>query len=93
MEAEHWTHYRHLNSPQMIQVPSVENLGTDRPKFLPMAVPRDLIDRLKVFHGYPFVWFIGEFLHYLMRPSEQLKKYLDERRAHLNINHPIVGSV
>ena len=76
---------------KVIQVPAIESLGPKRPAFLPMAVPSDLIDRLSVFHGYPFVWFVGQFLQYLMRPSEQLRTYLEERRKTLNISHPIVG--
>lgn len=93
LTAYHWTSYKNENPPELIQVPAIEVLGTHRPSFLPMAVPRDIVDRLKAFHGYPFIWFIGEFLQYLMRPSAQLQQYLDERRAHLNITHPIVGSV
>ena len=81
------------DSPAVIQVPSIDSLGSKKPRFLPMAVPRDLIDRLKIFHGYPFVWFIGQFLQYLMRPSLQLRWFLDERQARLKITHPIVGSV
>ena len=91
--AAEWTTYNNPNPPLAIRVPSIDTLNANKPPFLPMAVPSDLIDRLKVFHGYPFVWFVGQFLQYLMRPSPQLKRFLDERRTHLNISHPIVGSV
>ena len=91
--AESWTSYTIKHPPKVIQVPSVESLGPNKPSFLPMAVPADLIERLSAFHGYPFVWFVGQFLQYLMRPSQQLSDYLEERRKHLNITHPIVGLV
>lgn len=86
-----WHTYTEANPPEVIQVPSIESLGHGRPSFLPMAVPADLIDRLNTFHGYPFVWFVGQFLQYLMRPSQQLEEYLEDRRKALNITHPIVG--
>ena len=90
----HWSTYNEDTPPLIIKLPSIDTIGSNKkPSFLPMAVPSDIIDKLKTFHGYPFVWFIGQFLHYLMRPSQQLKQYLDERRAHFNITHPIVGSV
>ena len=91
--AQPWSSYKEPHPPQVIQAPAIESLGsTSKPSFLPMAVPVDLVERLTAFHGYPFVWFVGQFLQYLMRPSQQLGEYLEERRKFLNISHPIVGS-
>jgi hypothetical protein len=90
--AQPWSSYKEPHPPQVIQAPAIESLGsTSKPSFLPMAVPADLVERLTAFHGYPFVWFVGQFLQYLMRPSQQLGEYLEERRKFLNISHPIVG--
>ena len=73
-----------------MQLPTVDNLAY-RPPQLPMAVPRDLVDTLSSFHGYPFVWFVGQILKYLMRPNKDLESYTDERRLALGFKHPIVG--
>ena len=92
--AQPWSSYNKPHPPEVIQVPAIESLSSsNKPSFLPMAVPADLVERLTAFHGYPFVWFVGQFLQYLMRPSQQLREYLVERRKFLNISHPIVGSV
>jgi hypothetical protein len=89
--SEPWSSYANLQPPKVILAPPIESLGASKPIFLPMAVPTDIVERLKAFHGYPFVWFIGQFLQYLMRPSDQLTQYLEDRRKHLNISHPVVG--
>ena len=51
--------------------------------------------RLMSFHGSPFVWFIAQFLKYLMRPSSELTRYLDDKKGSLNVEikdmAPIVG--
>jgi hypothetical protein len=51
--------------------------------------------RLMSFHGAPFVWFIAQFLKYLMRPSDELSVYLHQKRVVLGMEnndiHPIVG--
>ena len=50
--------------------------------------------RMMSFHGYPFIWFIAQFLKYLMRPSTKLKDYLMEKRKALGIvdkDSPIIG--
>ena len=91
--AQPWSSYKEPHPPQVIQAPAIESLGSmSKPSFLPMAVPADLVERLTAFHGYPFLWVVGQFLQYLMRPSQQLGEYLEERRKFLNISHPIVGS-
>ena len=73
-----------------VQLPPVENLSPPPPQ-MPMAIPRDLADRLMAFHGYPFVWFIGQFLQYILRLSPALLKFVDSNRRDLGFQHPIVG--
>lgn len=44
------------------------------------------------FHGSPFAWFIAQFLKYLMRPSNDLKSYIAEKKEKLDMEPgPIVG--
>lgn len=62
-----------------------------RPKFLPLSVPADLAPRLKRIHGDPFVWWVGQFLKYLLRPTPKTKEFLDNSIAKLNFQKPIVG--
>lgn len=88
-----WMSYADQNPPQVIQAETVERMSYPHPAFKPMAVPRDLVDRLKAIHGYPFIWFIGQFLHYLMRPSDELRTYIETSRERMGIRHPIVGYV
>lgn len=50
--------------------------------------------RLMSFHGLPFVWFIAQFIKYLMRPSNELREYLRQKKSTLGMGkdlHPIVG--
>ena len=52
------------------------------------------ITRLLSFHGFPFTWFIAQFLSYLMRPSDDLKMYIHEKKVSLglmNKDMPILG--
>lgn len=86
-----WGTYADPDPPQVIQAETVERMSYPHPAFKPMAVPRDLVDRLKAIHGYPFVWFIGQFLHYLMRPSDELRTYMETTRERMGMRHPIVG--
>ena len=46
------------------------------------------------FHGAPFVWFIAQFLKFLVKPSDELKSYILEKNAGLGLTNrvgPIVG--
>ena len=58
---------------------------------LPQAVPKDLADELMAFHGYPFVWFVGHFVKYLMRPNAKMQSYIDSKSKGLSIQKPYVG--
>eukprot|EP00731_Ephydatia_muelleri_P000914 Em0001g914a len=75
---------------QVVILPIVESLHP-RPPYLPMAVPRDLAEKLIAFHGYPFVWFMGHLIQYLMRPNPQLQTYLETKRKEMGFQKPIVG--
>ena len=61
--------------------------------YLPMAVPRDLHNKLKHFHGNHFVWFLGQLLKYILRPNKELQSFLDSKMEKLPIKNPIVGYV
>ena len=48
------------------------------PDFLPPSIPEDLADRLMLLHGDPIVWWVGQFLKYLLRPQEETIKLYKE---------------
>ena len=62
-----------------------------RPSFLPQSIPREFADRLFTFHDNPFLWFAGQFLSFLMRPNEKVKKYISDKKKSMGITKPYVG--
>ncbi|KAF4532303.1 hypothetical protein B566_EDAN010804 [Ephemera danica] len=75
---------------QVVDLPIVDSLSP-RPPYLPLVVPRDLAPRLSRLHGDPIVWWVGQFLRYLLRPQPSLTRMLDESAAKLGFQRPIVG--
>ncbi len=47
-----------------------------RPAYLPPAIPDDLSDRIQRLHDDPIVWWIGQFIKYMLRPQSHLKAAL-----------------
>nr|CAD7433186.1 unnamed protein product [Timema monikensis] len=77
---------------QNLLLPFVDYLKSP-PPYLPLAVPEDLVPRLLKFHGFPFIWWIGQILKYLLQPQETTQKLIDEAANKLNFRKPIVGQV
>lgn len=75
---------------QVLVFPLVDN-ATPRTPYLPMAIPEDLAPRLKRLHGDPIVWWVGQFLKYLLRPQQGTKEFLESGMAKLGWKKPIVG--
>lgn len=75
---------------QVVELPIVDSVNP-RPPFLPPAVPRDLIDRISRLHGDPIVWWVSQFLLYMLRPQPHLTEMLDNTAQNFNFEHPIVG--
>ena len=73
-----------------VQLPIVDGLFP-QPKHLPLAVPADLVDRIQLFHGFPFVWWMGQFAKYLFQYRPEVKKEMDEKKEKLGFKTPIVG--
>lgn len=78
------------NETQVIELPIVDMLSP-RPPYLPLAIPRDLSDRMIRLHGDPQVWWIGQFMKYLLRYQPETQAMLDEARENMNFRRPIVG--
>jgi len=77
-------------STQVIELPIVDSVNP-RPPYLPPAVPADLIDRISRLHGDPIVWWVSQFLKYMLRPQPHLKEMLDNTVQNFNFEHPVVG--
>uniref|UniRef100_A0A646QIG9 Alpha-(1,6)-fucosyltransferase n=1 Tax=Hemiscolopendra marginata TaxID=943146 RepID=A0A646QIG9_9MYRI len=75
---------------QVIDLPIIDSISP-RPPFLPLAIPKDISDRLIRLHDDPIVWWVSQFLKYLLRPQENLQKVINETTASLGFKKPIVG--
>ncbi|UXI15991.1 PAB-dependent polyA-specific ribonuclease subunit PAN3 [Sarcoptes scabiei] len=75
---------------QVIDLPILDSLKPKK-NFLPLAIPDKISLELTTLHGAPFVWFIGQILRYLMRPSEEINDYIRVQKNKLNFRKPIVG--
>lgn len=77
-------------SEQNILMPIVDSLYP-RPPYMPLAVPKDLANRVQRIHSHPFVWWIGQFAKYLFRYSPAVQEEIDKKRTLLGFKKPIVG--
>ncbi|ALC49021.1 FucT6 [Drosophila busckii] len=78
------------SNTQVLVLPIIDSL-MPRPPYLPLAVPEDLAPRLKRLHGDPIVWWVGQFLKYLLRPQTATRDFLNAGMRNLGWERPIVG--
>ena len=62
-----------------------------RPDYLPLSIPEELSSALISLHGAPIVWFIGQIVSYLMRPSSEMTEYINQKKERFKFRGPIVG--
>ena len=74
----------------MLELPIVDSVSP-RPPYLPPAVPADLVDRIARLHGDPIVWWVSQFLKYMLRPQPHLRAMLKATVENFKFEHPIVG--
>merc|ERR1719282_959545 len=75
---------------QVLELPIVDSVSP-RPPYLPPAVPADLVDRIARLHGDPIVWWVSQFLKYMLRPQPHLRAMLKATVENFKFEHPIVG--
>jgi glycoprotein 6-alpha-L-fucosyltransferase len=85
-----WSHEKNLDSYQVIYFPIIDYIDP-RPFFLPLVIPQQISQQIITLSGEPFIWFIGQVLKYIMRPSNQMSAYIEEFKKKNKFNHPIVG--
>jgi len=61
------------------------------PPYIPVVLPEDLAGRINVLHGDPAVWWIGQFLKYMLRPQPSTAIAFHEFGKQVNFQTPIVG--
>lgn len=79
----------HYNT-QVVDLPIIDSLNP-RPPQLPLAIPEDLAPRLKRLHGDPIVWWVGQFLKYLLRMQPETQNVIEAGIQKLGFQSPIVG--
>lgn len=75
---------------QVIVLPIIDSL-LPRPPYLPLAIPEDLAPRLMRLHGDPIVWWVGQFLKYLLVPRKPTQEMIKKGMENLGFKKPIVG--
>ncbi|XP_037048449.1 alpha-(1,6)-fucosyltransferase-like [Bradysia coprophila] len=88
--ASYGTWSNDIQNIQVVDIPRMDNLIPQTP-FLPQVIPEDLAPRLTRLHGDPFVWWVGQFLKYLLRMQPQTHNMVDGHRQKLGFTKPIVG--
>ena len=73
-----------------VKMPIIDGLSP-RPKSLPLAIPKDLQDRLEGFHSDPIIWWLGKLTAYVMRYTDGVKAAMEERFKAIGFQRPIVG--
>jgi hypothetical protein len=77
---------------QVVELPIVDSLSP-RPAYLPLAFPKELASRLTRLHGEPIVWWIGQFLKFILRPQEATSNMIQEASIKRGFKRPVVGWV
>ncbi|XP_069773480.1 alpha-(1,6)-fucosyltransferase isoform X2 [Narcine bancroftii] len=86
----HWSGEANDKNIQVVELPIVDSLHP-RPPYLPLAIPEDLAGRLTHLHGDPSVWWVSQFVKYLIRPQSWLEKEIEDATRKLGFRHPIIG--
>lgn len=75
---------------QVLVLPIIDAVSP-KPPFLPLSIPEDLAPRLIRLHGNPIVWWVGQFLKYLLKPQEKTAALMQNAITNLGFKRPIVG--
>lgn len=78
-------------SARIVRLPIVDGLAA-RPEHLPLAFPAQFADLLLTHHSNPPVFFIAQFLAFLMRENEQTRDFVDKAEKQIPFHlGPVVG--
>ncbi|KAK5972124.1 Fucosyltransferase 8, partial [Trichostrongylus colubriformis] len=83
--------YTLKSTERVVQLGIVDGL-TNKPAFLPLSIPKSLAIALLKLHSNPPAFFISQFLWYLMRSGQELKKALNISLSMIPFDKgPVVG--
>ncbi|CAL4059808.1 unnamed protein product, partial [Meganyctiphanes norvegica] len=84
------SHWPGINETQVVDLPIIDTLS-QRPPYLPLAIPQDISEQLIRLHGDPAAWWAGQFLKYMLKPQLKTQEMLDSLSEQLGFQRPIVG--
>lgn len=73
---------------QIVELPLLRH-ANPKPTFTP--VPADLFERISRVHGDPTLWWVSQFLLYVLRPQPHLSDMLQSTIAGFGVERPLVG--
>lgn len=75
---------------QIVYLPITDDVSP-KPRLFPPVLPDDFASRLNVLHGNPIVWWIGQFLKFILRPHPTIINKIDKYAEKIKFQNPIVG--
>ncbi|XP_013397056.1 alpha-(1,6)-fucosyltransferase isoform X2 [Lingula anatina] len=85
-----WGGTNHRNDTQVIDLPILD-IVKPLPRSLPLAVPEDILRDLRLVHGNPAVWWVGQLARYLFRLQPKTRNYISGAARKLNFHGIVVG--
>ena len=55
----------------------------------PAILPDHIQKQGEIFHSNPSIWWLGQFVRFLWKPNEEIRKDLEN----IKVQHPVVGLV
>ena len=72
----------------IVELPVHGDFST-HPPYTPIDVPDYLLEKLENLHTNPALWYMGQFIKYMMRPKQQLKEKIEKFQA--GVGGPLIG--
>lgn len=76
------------NNMTIVELPIHGDFST-HPPYTPIDVPDYLLEKLERLHTSPALWYMGQFVKYMMKPKQQLQEKIE--KFHANAGGPLVG--
>ncbi|XP_045593798.2 alpha-(1,6)-fucosyltransferase [Procambarus clarkii] len=77
------------NDSETIVFPGL--FANPKPHHVPLAVPRDISDRLIHLVGDPAAWWVGQFIKYVFKFQPYMQEIFKTAEKAVHFQHPIVG--
>ncbi|XP_069184209.1 alpha-(1,6)-fucosyltransferase-like [Procambarus clarkii] len=62
-----------------------------KPDHGPLAIPKDISDRLIRLHDDPSAWWVGQFIKYVFKLQPSVQEVINKAEKSFNFQHPVVG--